>query len=364
MSAPLRVLLTADPELPVPPRFYGGIERVIALLAEGLAARGHDVTLVAHRASTARCRLVPYFREDGGRVSSLLNAAVVARAGVRYRPDVIHSFGRLRSLLPTLPFRVAKVMSYQRAVTARSVVWGHRFARGRLTFVGCSRRMLDDVRDLAAWRVVYNAVDPSSYEFAADVPADAPLVFLGRLEHIKGPHVAIRVARGAGRRLILAGNVPADQHAYFEQAIRPHLDGHRISYVGPVDDAAKSSLLSRAAALLMPILWDEPFGIVMAEALACGTPVIGFGRGAVPEIVRHGVTGFVCHEEQEMLAAVSHVSALSRSACRRDAELRFSQNALVDAYESLYQEVIVAARASGAERARLAGSGSLVARSK
>src|SRR5690606_10239267 len=112
--------------------------------------------------------------------------------------------------------------------------------------------------------------------------------------------------------------------------IAPHIDGLTVQYVGPVDDAAKSRLLSGAAALLMPVLWEEPFGIVMAEALACGTPVIGLGRGAVPEVVEHGVTGFVCADVAEMIAAVARIPELDRTACRRSAEERFSQRALVD----------------------------------
>jgi glycosyltransferase involved in cell wall biosynthesis len=111
-----------------------------------------------------------------------------------------------------------------------------------------------------------------------------------------------------------------------------------VDYVGPVDDEAKRRLLGRAAALLMPVLWDEPFGIVMAEALACGTPVIGLARGAVPEVVSHGSTGFVCEDTDAMVAAVPRLHALSRAACRHDAETRFSQSALANAYESLFRE--------------------------
>ena len=133
--------------------------------------------------------------------------------------------------------------------------------------------------------------------------------------------------------------------------MRPHVDGKRIRYVGPVDDAAKSELLSHAAALLMPILWEEPFGIVMAEALACGTPVIGFARGAVPEVVEDGVTGAIGHDADDLVRAVSDLSHLDRAACRRSAEVRFSQQTLVDAYESLYREVVLAGQARKAPAA-------------
>ena len=341
MSRPLRVLLTADPELPVPPRLYGGIERIVALLANGLAARGHDVLLVAHRDSQTAARLVPYRHQNSRGPSRLSHAAVIARAAIRYRPDVVHAFSRLESLAGVLAFRTPTVMSYQRAVTPRSIVWGRRFGRGRLTFTACSARMLDGVRALAPWRVIHNAVDTSRFTFAPVVSADAPLVFLGRLEPIKGPHLAIEVARRTGRQLLLAGNVPQEHRRFFDESIRPYLDGDRVRYLGPVDDEAKRDLLASAAALLMPIQWDEPFGIVMAEALACGTPVIGLSRGAVPEVVDDGVTGFVCEEPEALIAAVGALSHLDRHACRLAAETRFSHTVLVEAYETLYREVVV-----------------------
>ena len=339
MMRPLRVVITADPDLPVPPRLYGGIERVIALLVDGLVARGHDVTLLAHRDSVVRGILIPYASAGRGTRATMVNTAAIVRSVLGRRPDVVHSFARLATLAPLLPWPVRKVMSYQRAITPRSVEWGRRLGRGTLTFVSCSRRMLDGLPNPRGWRVIYNAVDLGAFAFVPSIAADAPLVFLGRIEHIKGAHVAIGVARRANRRLILAGNVPAGHQDYFDRSIRPHVDGDRVSYVGPVDDPAKRRILGGAAALLMPILWEEPFGIVMAEALACGTPVIGLSRGAVPEVIDHGRTGFVCRDEAEMVSAVEAVRTLDRHACRNAAEQRFSQRALVDAYEALYDEL-------------------------
>jgi glycosyltransferase involved in cell wall biosynthesis len=333
-------MLTADPELPVPPRLYGGIERIIALLAEGLASRGHDVTLVAHPASTARVRLVPYARPDSGLRSAAVNAVVIARAVRRHRPDLLHSFGRLASLMAIFPTSIPKIMSYQRAITPASITWGRRLGGDRVTFAACSERMLTGVRHLAPFRVIHNAVDVARYRFAPDVEPDAPLVFLGRIEEIKGPHIAADVARRAGRRLVLAGNVPAEHRGFFESRIRPLIDGYRVEYIGPVDDTQKSDLLSQAAALLMPILWEEPFGIVMAEALACGTPVIGFGRGAVPEVVAEGVTGFVRDTPDELVQAVARVGLLDRRACRASAEQRFSADVLVAAHEAMYRDAL------------------------
>jgi len=347
---PWRVLVTADPVLPVPPRLYGGIERVIALLVDGLARRGHDVTLLAHADSQPACELVPYPLARGeGLGETLRHAALVAHEVRRRRPDVVQSFSRLAYLARVLPTAVPKVMSYQRPVTRRTVKWARALSRGTLSFTGCSSGLIAPVADVGSWRVIYNAVPMETFRAVSFVPSSAPLVFLGRVEEIKGPHIAIDVAARAGRKLIIAGNVPAEaQHeTFFHERILPHVDGSAVEYVGPVDDEGKQRLLGQAAALLMPVLWDEPFGIVMAEALACGTPVIGLRRGAVPEVVAQGVTGFVCDSVEEMVGAVTRLAETSREACRAAAETRFSETALVDAYEALFDAVIAPRPATG-----------------
>ena len=180
-------------------------------------------------------------------------------------------------MLPILPFAIPKLMTYQRDINRRSVRLGDRVSRGTLAFSAISRAMMRNVEDIGSWHLVYNGVPLRLYDFVPEVADDAPLVFLGRLEEIKGPHIAIEVAARLNARLILAGNIP--DRDWFARAIAPRLDGERICYVGPVTDAREERAARRAPrALLMPILWEEPFGIVMAEAMACGTPVIGFSR--------------------------------------------------------------------------------------
>lgn len=334
----MKIALIADPEVAVPPLLYGGIERVLHFLANGLHARGHDVTLFAHRDSHVSCRLVPYPGTRSNRVSDVGRNALAIASSLLHRPvDLIHSFGRLATMAPLAVTAVPKLMSYQRPVTPRSVRMATRLFGSSLEFTACGRHMLEDVSALATWHVVPNGVPTDRYSFMPSVADDAPLVFLGRVEAIKGTDVAIEIARRSGRSLIIAGNVADEHRAFFAAAIEPHLDD-RIQYVGPVDDQAKDRLLGRAAALLMPVHWDEPFGIVMAEALACGTPVIGFRRGAVPEIVEHGRTGFVVDSVPAMVDAVAKLDELSRDACRRDAERRFSDRVIVDAYERLYHQ--------------------------
>jgi glycosyltransferase involved in cell wall biosynthesis len=345
----LHIAITADPYLPVPPRFYGGIERVIDLLVRGLADRGHHITLFAHPDSRTAGDLRPYGSHPHSghwRRAQELWAVGAGLWQTRRRVDVVHSFGRLAAMLPILPLRgLPKIQSYQREVPWRGVRRATRLAGDTLCFTGCSSRLYADAArqgaSAAQWRTIFNGVDLTRYTPVARVPDDAPLMFLGRLERIKGPHHAIAIARAAKRPLVLAGNIPdrAEDAAFYHREVAPHVDGQHVAYIGPVDDAQKNVWLGRAAALLMPIEWDEPFGIVMAEALACGTPVIGFGRGSVPEVVRHGVNGFIGNTVAEAAAFVPQLWTLDRDAIRIDCSDRFGHEATVTAYERLYLEM-------------------------
>jgi glycosyltransferase involved in cell wall biosynthesis len=361
----MRILITADPYVPVPPVHYGGIERVIDMLVHELAARGHDVTLVAHPDSRTPARLIAYGRPPhAGRVARVLELAQVGGALWKAHADVdvIHSFGRLAALLPVLPLRrLPKIQSYQRdGVPWTSVGRAIRLAGRSLVFTGCStsvyRNLGQHRAEAGEWRTIFNGVDSARYCAQPCVASDAPLVFLGRLDPIKGAHDAIAIARQAGRRLIIAGTkvTSGPDAGYFDRAIAPHVDEERVRFVGPVDDAAKNALLGSAAALLMPIGWEEPFGIVMAEAFACGTPVIAFSRGSVPEVIRDGVNGFACRSIDEAIDAVGAVARIDRRAVRADCDARFGAPVIADAYESLYHEMLeVAHPHTGAPRLRV-----------
>ncbi len=338
-----RIALTADPELPVPPRLYGGIERVVDMLARELVARGHEVTLFAHPDSSSAGRLVPWPGVSSlARSDTLRNMATLTREVLRGQFDLVHSFSRVAYLTPLLPLPIPKLMTYQREISPGSVRWGHRLSRGTLWFGAISQWMMQHVADCGTWRVVFNGVPLATYGFNPDPGPDAPLVFLGRVEEIKGPHLAIEIARRTGRRLVIAGNAPAGHQGWFEREVMPWVDGAQIQYIGPVDDGQKNQLLQSAAAFLMPILWEEPFGIVMAEAMACGTPVLGLARGAVPEVVAHGVTGFVEQDVEGLVAAVGRLDTLHRVACRERVERLFSETAVVEGYLAVYAEMLAA----------------------
>ncbi|MDY7024129.1 MAG: glycosyltransferase, partial [Cyanobacteriota bacterium] len=199
------------------------------------------------------------------------------------------------------------------------------------------------------WHPIHNCVEPEKFTFKPDVAEDAPLVFLSRIERIKGAHTAIKVAQKTGRPLLIAGNYSTTGEAgsYWENEILPHLGKNGIEYVGTVNDEQKNELLGQAAAMIVPIEWEEPFGIVFAESLACGTPVISCPRGALPEIVRPGIDGYLINTVEEACTAVENLPKIDRYNCRQRVEECFSTSAIVDRYEQLYQTLLLSPKKIG-----------------
>ena len=344
----LRLLVTADPMLPVPPALYGGIERVIADLVAALRRRGHVVGLLAHRDSTVQTDVRYAWSNNAGSGwrNHIANLRSLARATREFRPDVLHSFSRLAYLGALLPSTRPKLMSYQRFPTPRTVRWAARLARASLLFTGCSEFIARLGREAGGrWIAIPNCVDLSRYGFVDRVPRDAPLVFLSRVERIKGAHHAIAIALQSGRRLVIAGNraLAGPEAEYFDREIAPRLNEDAVRYVGPVDDAQKNVLLGASASMLLPLEWDEPFGIVMIEAMACGTPVIAFRRGAAPEVVRHGADGFIVDDVKGAVAAVADLDRIDRARCRERVQQAFDVRPVADAYERAYRAMVARA---------------------
>jgi len=338
----MRILLTADPELPVPPKFYGGIERIVDILVRELRMRGHEVGLVAHRDSTVTATRLyswPGLRSQN-RWDALRNTFALWRMVRQFKPDVLHSFSRLAYLMPVLRSRLPKIMSYQRKPTEQQVRRAARLAGQTLVFTGCSEHICREGRRGGGnWHAIPNCVELEKYTYNPVVAPDAPLVFLSRLERIKGAHTAIAAAKRTGRRLLMAGNHGETGNAgrYWRTEILPHLGKDGIEYVGPVDDGQKNQLLGQASCLLVPIEWEEPFGIVFAEALACGTPIISCPRGALPEIVRDSMEGFFVDNLEQACVAIEKLPAIKRADCRQRAESKFSSGVVVNLYERLYK---------------------------
>ncbi|WP_374951536.1 glycosyltransferase family 4 protein [Mucilaginibacter sp.] len=338
----MKIAIIVNPLIPVPPEHYGGIERIVFMLIRGLQAMDHDVTLFAHPNSEPGCRLIGYGEHDPYDHMDFVRINWLTSGNILGKFDLVHTFGRMSNIALLMFSGIHKVVSYQLPPTLSQIKKAVRLARsGTLHFTACSNFIADQIRPFGEVTTIYNGVDLNTYDFSPELSENAPLVFLGRIQQEKGTDIAIRLALETGHRLVIAGNIPDEpaHQQYFDVAVKPFIDQNRIRYIGPVNNAQKNKLLGSAKAFLMPVTWDEPFGIVMAEALACGTPVIGFRKGAVPEIVEDGVNGFICDTFEAMCNAVAAVSNIDRHRCRKSAALNFSAQVITARYEQLYKQL-------------------------
>ncbi|MCC8425736.1 glycosyltransferase [Mucilaginibacter sp. UR6-11] len=340
----MRILLIMDPGIPVPPEAYGGHERLVYAFAEEYHRLGHEVTLLAGPNSYCSGKTVTFGINDLGR--SKWQRTLEAGFAWKYlldnknNFDLIHNFGRLIYLVPVLNTAAKKIMTYGRKVTESGIKLINKLPNRNLIFTACSNYCVGTGNVAGKWKTVYNTIDFSRYQLNESLSNDAPLMFLGRLDKIKGAHTAIKVARATNHNLILAGNIPdtPDNYQYFKTEIEPLIDNRQIKYVGALNDAEKNKYLQQAKALLFPIEWDEPFGMVMIEAMACGTPVIAFKRGSVPEVVQEGINGFIVNNQAEMTEKLAAVNTIDRKACRQTAADRFDIKVIAQNYLTLFNE--------------------------
>ncbi|QEK50326.1 glycosyltransferase family 4 protein [Pedobacter aquae] len=334
----MRIAISADPFIPVPPINYGGIERIVELLINEYTNLGHTVVLFAHKESKVKCKLMPYPCEGLDKISTLRNTLFISRNIIFGQYDILHSFSRLAYLTFLLPLSIPKIMSYQREPTLSQVKLAQKLAqKNTLLFTGCSNYISKKIAPIAKTSTIYNGVLLDKYTFKPKIGVDAPLIFLGRIEPIKGTHIAIKVAIACRKKLVIAGNIPDNYQNYYRNEIKPFLN-EDITYIGPVNDVEKNELLGNALAFLMPIEWNEPFGIVMAEAMACGTPVVAFKRGSVPEVVIDGENGFACDNLEDMICTIKKVANLDRRKVRNSVEKRFSSEVISRQYLSIYKK--------------------------
>ena len=333
----------------VPPRLYGGTERVVAFLTEELVDMGHDVTLFASGDSITSAKLAPQWpcalRFDTGMrdtiAPQILMMEQVCRRADEF--DLLHfhtdywSFS-LFSRQPT-PFlttlhgrldlpEIGPLYDCFNDIPLVSISNAQRRPVPQANFIG----------------TVHNGVPEDLLTPQTTTPHY--LGFLGRICPEKRPDLAIRIALQAGIPLKIAAKVDRVDQTYYEEEIRPMIDGRDVEFLGEISDAEKPEFLSGAVGLLVPIDWPEPFGLVMIEAMACGTPVIAFNRGSVPEIVKHGLTGFIVNDVAQAVAAIPHLAGLSRDVIREQFVQRFTARRMAEGYLALYRRLAVSARPS------------------
>lgn len=345
---PRHVVLVAPPWYPVPPQGYGGIELVVHLLARELRRRGHRVTVFGAEGSEAGTQVLaprswgadlgrPTERHRSVMYASRVLDALVELDGV----DVVHDHSGTITLVGLPWLGVAPVVHTVHG--ALSPIDRETYAElaSRVGLVAISEAQRASAPELPWLATVHNAVDVDRLLVGSRSEREGYLLSLARVCPDKGQHLAIEVARRTGRRLVLAGKIELtpEGRRYYEEKIAPALDGDRVVHYPDVGGEAKARLLARAAALVAPLQWDEPFGLAIVEAMASGTPAVVMRRGAAPELVEDGYTGFLVDDLEGMVAAVERAEEIDPQECARRARRRFSPQAMADGYLRAYEAV-------------------------
>ena len=348
----MRIAQVAPLFEPVPPKRYGGTERVVSYLTEELVARGHDVTLFASADSCTRATLVPVgeqaVRLDGSSyelcsIEAARQLDMVAARAADF--DVIHCHVDYLAFPVTRLLRTPSVHTLHGRLDLPHLQPLYRHFRDvPLVSISDAQRQPLDALGVRWAGTVYHGQPLARYPFGDG--GGGYLAFLGRCSPEKQLDVAIEIARRVGIPLKIAAKVDAKDREYFTQVIQPQLDDPLVEFLGEIGDDDKAAFLGAACALLFPIDWPEPFGLVMVEAMACGTPVVARPRGAVPEVVANGRTGFVADSLVELVEAVKRIDEIDRRECRRHVETRFSVARMTDDYEAVYRRLQARRRAA------------------
>ena len=328
----------------VPPKKYGGTERVVYHLTEGLVEKGHDVTLFASGDSLTTAKLVAPIRESlrlGRKPHTpiMVNMMMLSRVyeKMAHEFDIIHSHLEFLTLPYAYKAEVPTVLTMHGRLDLGDTAAIMR-SYPDMAYVSISDSQRHPVKEVNWVKTIYHGYPESIFEFN-DKPDDY-FLYLGRFSEEKKPQEAIMLARACNIPLKIAAKIDPADKGFFEEKIRPLLNHPLIDYVGEVDDKRKVELLKNAKALLNTIDWPEPFGLVMIEALACGTPVIVRGCGSAPEVITHGKTGFICEKKLDFINAIHNVDQISRKTCRKEFEQRFSRECMVANYEELYYNLL------------------------
>lgn len=335
----------------VPPRTYGGIELVVYNLCEEWSKMGHEVTVFASGDSVV-----------SGRLRSVIDKSVREMNSENYFNYIFYDNCHLANVINNsrdfdivhnhLGISSFPFLSLVKSPVITTLHWS--YSKEEQTFINrynnlgyiaiseSQRRLLTGF-NASQIEVVYNGIDSSRYDYGCD--KGDYLLFLGRMSPEKGPDVAIDIAKRSGRNLVLAGKISSSSQSFYDSKIKPYIDGQQITYVGEVNHPMKVKLLKNAYATLCPAIWDEPFGLIMVESMACGTPVIASNKGAAVEILINGVTGFLYYGVDGAVSAVRSIDLIDRKVCRKRAEF-FSSETMAKNYLQKFSEVVVDSRMS------------------
>jgi glycosyltransferase involved in cell wall biosynthesis len=321
-----------------PPRHYGPWENVASLLTEGLVSRGFDVTLFATADSQTSGRLHAVcprgYEEDRvliPKVWECLHISELFEDADAY--DIIHNHFDFLPLTYT-GLTTTPVVTTIHGFSSPGILPVYKKYNGSVFYVSISDA--DRSPELDYIQTIHHGIDMQPFDFQ---PApDDYLLFFGRIHQDKGTRKALEIARACGKKLILAGII--QDQAYYEQYIAPHVDNDKVIYIGSVGPAERNRLLGNALALLHPIQFDEPFGLSVIESMACGTPVIAFNRGSMPELIENGKNGFLVDNVEAAIAALTRIKEIDRAACRRHVERHFTVDRMVDAYIGVYEMIL------------------------
>lgn len=341
----MKVALVAPQFEAIPPVGYGGTELVVANIAKGLLASGHNVTVYASGDSKTKAKVkvvAPEALWESRRAGTpnLYQALELDMLRVddgKY--DIIHNHIDYNLFILTRFLKTPVVTTFHGPVNRKEQIALYRRFNKTNNFISISDDQQKDAKDLNWVGTVYNGIDMSLYSLAKK-PTRNYLIWLGRAADIKGPDIAIKVAKKFGMKLKLVTRVNPDEEEYFNKAVKPYIDGMNVEFVGEVSLAEKVKLYQNAYATLMPNRWREPFGLVMTESMACGTPVVGTPLGSIPEIIKEGEVGFTGKNVSEMVKKLDDIEKINPEVCRARVEKLFSVEAMTEGYLEAYEKVL------------------------
>lgn len=344
----MKIAVLAPFEESVPPQKYGGTESVVYNLVVELVAMGHDVTMFGTGDSDVPCKVIPIFPHTIRSIepyasdmsmrdtAKFLGIGKVLEQLENGKFDIVHNNLGWRFLFFAKCFEIPMVTTLHNPISKGPEQMGY-LAYPDLQFVSISNNQRTPLPELHFVDTVYNGIDMAMYPFANE--HDGYLFFLGRMSPEKGVKEAIEVAKKTGNKLYIAAKVDLVDQPYYE-LLKPSIDGKQIVMLGEINGEEKTKYLQGARALVSPIQWEEPFGLVAIEAMSCGTPVLGMARGSYPEIIKSGKNGFLATTVDEMISQLGHIDAIDRSECRRSVEERFTRQHMAQGYVSVYNKLL------------------------